>query len=180
MDNKVGDNTPKHAELVALLEDLKGIVGKLRTFGITLDEYSRKRLLHPRVGADPHLATVISLAKKYNLSIPSAPLQGIENDRRLAAELLPFSTELTAAQQLVDDTISEAQSESWEAFLAYYGALVGMSGGIPELAVELAPVVDFMSTGKRTKKAEAKLGSDPMLLAAMLRAAVWLTAVPIS
>lgn len=154
MDNKVGDNAPDHAKFLELLGQLRNILGELRTFGVTLDADERQRLLRPRVGSAAHVLTVVELAKRYGLAVPTAPLAGVENDRRLALELAPFGALLGSAEQLVADTQAQAESEAWEAFLTYYGALVAMSKNIPELALELKPVIEFMAHGKRKRPPE--------------------------
>lgn len=158
MDNKVGDNAPEHEKLSKLLGRLQAVVEELRAFGVTLDDYDRKRLLHPRTGSDAHVTRVLELARKYSVVIPATPLDGIANDVRLAAELPPFEAQLASAQRLILDTQAQAQSEYWEGFLAYYGALSAMARSIPELAAELQPVVDFMATGKRQAKKPALPG----------------------
>ena len=58
------------------------------------------------------------------------------------------------ALQLAEDTGTQAGSEAWEAFLAYYGVLSSMGERMPDLAAELQTVVDFMAIGPR-KKASA-------------------------
>jgi hypothetical protein len=154
LENKVGDNIPPHEKFLALLQQLQATIKELQAFGITLDDFDRRRLLHPRVGAEPHIKTVLGLAEKYRVNIPSAPLLGVENDVRLATELAPLDGALHSALQLVADTEAQAQSEYWQGFLAYYGALAAMAVNIPELAVELQPVIDFMATGKRRAVAQ--------------------------
>lgn len=54
---------------------------------------------------------------------------------------------------LAEDTGTQAASEAWEAFLAYYGVLSSMAERSPELAAELQTVVDFMATGPCKKPA---------------------------
>ena len=51
-----------------------------------------------------------------------------------------------------EDTGTQAGSEGWEAFLAYYGVLSSMADRNPELAAELEPVVQLMATGPRPKE----------------------------
>jgi hypothetical protein len=41
---------------------------------------------------------------------------------------------------VIDDTEGQAESESWDAFLAYYPTLSGMATHIPSLAAELEDV----------------------------------------
>lgn len=154
MDNKVGDNAPDHAKFLELLGQLRSVLGELQAFGVTLDADARKRLLRPRIGSAPHVLTVVELAKRYGLAVPTVPLAGIENDTRLALELAPFEPLLKSTEQLVADTQAQADSEAWEGFLSYYGALAALSKTIPELAVELKPVIEFMAHGKRKRPPE--------------------------
>lgn len=57
---------------------------------------------------------------------------------------------------LAEDTEGQAESEMWEAFLAYYGVLSKMAEQNPTLAVELAPVVDFMARRKPAARKDPK------------------------
>jgi len=151
MDNKVGDALLTPDQHIQLLAQLKTIVEKLRAHGITLTVDERKRTLRQRRGAEPHIQRVIDLAKQYNVSLKSIPLAGLENDLVLTKQLLPIEEELRVALQLAEDTGTQAGSEAWEAFLAYYGVLSSMGERMPDLAAELQTVVDFMATGPRKK-----------------------------
>ncbi|MDC0745701.1 hypothetical protein [Polyangium mundeleinium] len=151
MDNKVGDALLTPEQHIQLLAQLKAIVEKLRAHGITLTVDERKRTLRQRRGAEPHIQRVIELAKKYNVSLKAIPLAGLENDLVLTKQLLPIEEELRVALQLAEDTGTQAGSEAWEAFLAYYGVLSSMGERMPDLAAELQTVVDFMATGPRKK-----------------------------
>ncbi|MCC6559619.1 MAG: hypothetical protein IT372_42425 [Polyangiaceae bacterium] len=71
------------------------------------------------------------------------------NDRALRTRMHPLADLFRAGGVIADDTEGQAESEMWEAFLAYYGVLANMAQRTPELAVELAPVVEFMASGKR-------------------------------
>ncbi|MDI1434327.1 hypothetical protein [Polyangium sorediatum] len=154
MNNKVGDALLTHEQHIQLLAQLKAIVETLRAHGITLTVDERKRTLRQRRGAESHIQRVIDLAKKYNVSLKAIPLAGLENDLVLTKQLLPIEEELRVALQLAEDTGTQAGSEAWEAFLAYYGVLSSMGERMPDLAAELQTVVDFMATGPR-KKAQA-------------------------
>jgi hypothetical protein len=92
---------------------------------------------------------VEALATKYKLAIDGIPIQGMKDDLALSAMLRAPRASLRAGQHLVGDTLGQAESEAWEAFLAYYGALSGIAKHQAALAAELAPIVDFMSTRPR-------------------------------
>ncbi len=151
MDNKVGNKPLTTQEQDQLLTQLKAIVVKLREHGITLTTDDRKRVLRPRRGAETHMQRVLELAKKYNLSLPNIPLAGMDADLAVARQFQPIEDELRAGLQLAEDTGMQADSEAWEAFLAYYGVLSSMADRMPDLAAEIKPVIDFMATGPRKK-----------------------------
>ena len=152
MENKVGDNVPSDKALAQLLEQLAHVVGKLAEFGVTLDTTSRKKLLHERLGAEPHIRQVHALAGKHGVSLKHIPLDGMLADRRLKAAMEPFVSAFQAGLTLAEDTAGQAEYESWEAFLAYYGVLSSMADRDPVLATELASVVAFMANGPRKPK----------------------------
>jgi len=158
MDNKVGDNPFDAATSAQLLATLQGVVAELKKRGLTLSTVQRKAILHARLGAEPHIQRVHDLAVKYKVDIDSIPLQGMQNDLLFYTQLRPFQDELHAAVILADDTAGQAESEAWEAFLAYYGTLCGMAKHQAALAAELQPVIDFMATGPRKKAAEPAPG----------------------
>lgn len=151
MTNKVGDNVPPAKAIAQLLDQLHEITTKLRAFGITLDAADRKRLLHARVGADPHVRRVHDLAVKYNVKVRGMPLEGMLADQNLAVTVQPFVEAFRVGLTLAEDTEGQAESEAWEAFLAYYAVLSGMADHDPEIALELDSVVKFMSYGPRNK-----------------------------
>src|SRR3954462_9061861 len=96
MDNKVGDKLPSTKALAALLQQLKDVVEQLKKFGITLSADDRKRLLHARREADPMVKRVHDLAVKYNVAIPSIPLDGMTNDMLLRERIQPIVDQLRA------------------------------------------------------------------------------------
>lgn len=156
MDNRVGDNAPNEKKLTDLLARLKSVLEELKTFGVLLTADERGQLLHPRIGADPHIATVHALAVKYGVKVPSIPLSGMEADARLAAAMKPLEAIAELVATYTADTRAEADHEKWQAFLAHYGVLANMAQRNPELAAELQSVTDFMSTGRRRKPQEPK------------------------
>jgi hypothetical protein len=109
------------------------------------------RTLKARRGAEPHIQRVVDLATKHGVSLPNIPLAGISNDLKLGNQVQPVEDEIRVALQFAEDIGRQTSSEAWEAFLAYYGVLSSMAQRMPDLAIELATVVDFMATGPRKK-----------------------------
>jgi len=151
MENRVGDNVPSADEMAALLQDMRSVVERIKKFGIILDSAERQRILHWRRGAEPHIQTVHDLAEKHGVKLPKIPLTGMLNDVALAKQMHPFVETMRAGLTLAEDTAGQAESEAWEAFLAYYGVLSGMASRDADIAAELSSVTEFMANGSRKK-----------------------------
>ncbi len=143
MGNKVGDNALTAQEVAELLTQARAITAKLKAHGIVLTTDDRKRLLRARRGANEHIQRVVDLATKHGVSLPNVPLAGIANDLQLEQQLQPIEEELRVALQVAEDAGAQASSESWEGFLAYYGVLSSMAQRMPDVAADLASVVEF-------------------------------------
>ena len=162
MENKVGDKNPDAAATAKLVAELGGVVEALGKFCITLSKDERRRLLHARLGAEPHIARVHEMATKFGINLVNMPLAGMLSDLALYVMLRPIADTLRTALQMVEDTAGEAESEAWQAFLAYYGALAGVAKHHPEIATALAPTIEFMAVGSRSKgPSAAPNGSSP-------------------
>ncbi|HCF62052.1 MAG TPA: hypothetical protein DFS52_29170, partial [Myxococcales bacterium] len=86
--------------------------------------------------------------------IDGMPLEGLESDLKVGVKADRFEKRLEVMRQLAADTRLAAYGEAYQAFLAYYGVLASMAKHDPALAKRLQPVVDFMSTGPRARKAK--------------------------
>ncbi len=127
----------------------QALVTELRDFCVTLSKDERKRLLRGRRDAELMISRVHALATKMGVTVPGIPLSGMQNDVSLVAALVPFEAALSTAQGLVEDTMAQADSEAWQAFLAYYGVLASMAPRNAEIEAQLAPVVEFMRTPRK-------------------------------
>lgn len=159
MENRVGDNVPSSAKLQSLLKQLRDVVAELQKFGVVLTPWERKRLLRARRDSEPMQRLVYSLAQKKSLDLDGFPLTGMLNDMNLVQAMEPFEAEMSLGKQLTSDTLLQADTEGWQAFLAYYGVLSSMAQRDAELATALKPVVEFMRTGRR--KAEPAPATPP-------------------
>ena len=161
MENRVGDNLPTEREIEELKGEIAVVLRKAHKFGIVLDPDERIRLVRARKGADHVIERVHELAVKYNLDLPGIPLQGMQDDLALVRMLRPVHSALSDVLTVIDDTEGQAESESWDAFLAYYATLSGMATRIPILAAELKDVQTFMRTW-RARKAIAAPAAEPV------------------
>ncbi|HZH99232.1 MAG TPA: hypothetical protein VEX38_09695 [Fimbriimonadaceae bacterium] len=151
MENKVGDKLLSPQKRAQLLKKLQEVIEELKPYGITLTTDDRKRTLRPRKGAEAHIQRVHDLAVKHGVKLKDHPLDGMAADLELAKQFDPFEDEFRTGLTLAEDTGTQAGSEAWEAFLAYYGVLSSMADRTPELAAELKSVIEFMAIGRRKK-----------------------------
>jgi hypothetical protein len=149
MENRVGNNVPSSAKLQSLLKQLTDVIAELQKFGVVLTTEERKRLLRARRDSEAHQRLIYDLASKKGLSLAGFPLADMLNDINLVQALEPFASAMTLGEQLVADTLLEADTEGWQAFLAHYAVLSSMAERDAELATQLKPVVEFMKTGRR-------------------------------
>ena len=149
MDNRVGDNIPTPVKLADLQKKLGEVVSELEKFCIVLSKDERKRLLRARKDSEPMVQRVADLAERHKIAVPGVDRSSMLNDVRLTQVLQPIGAQLERALQLVQDTTMQADTEAWQAFLAYYGVLSSLSSRIPEVEGALQPVVDYMKVGKK-------------------------------
>jgi hypothetical protein len=161
MDNRVGDNVPSAAKLAGLLKQLQDVIAQLQKFGVVLSKAERRRALRVRRDSEPMQRLVYALAEKRSVSLPGVPLAGMQNDMNLVQLMEPFDAAMRLGQQLTSDTLLQADTEGWQAFLAYYGVLSVMATHDAELAAALQPVVDFMKTGRRQPEPDPEADPDP-------------------
>lgn len=153
MENKVGDNVPPQQVLDGLLTQLQVVLAELMKFWITLSDEERAARLKPLHGAEPMIAKAADLCQRYGVTVPGVPADGMLNDLRLAQQVRPFLTVLQSAALAASDTLGQAQSESWGAFLALYSALLTASAHNPALAGEVKELEEFMRAYGRKKRA---------------------------
>jgi hypothetical protein len=161
MDNMVGDNVPSQKKLDAILELFLKLVGELQHFCITLDAEARAGTVKPPRGNEEWVARVADLSTRYGVAAKSAPIAGMLNDARLAQALGPYQPHATLLAQLMADTLLQARSEYWSAFLQNYGALAREAEHDPALAAELKPVQEFMRTVHASKPVRPAPGPTP-------------------
>lgn len=149
MDNLVGDNLPSADKIAALLKKCVELRTEVSKLGIVLSPDQRKRRLRMRKGAMTLVPLLTSLVKKHGLEVASVPIAGMQADARLSTELSPFEDHVTALEQLIVDTITEAEHELWQAFLMYYGILKSAAVRIPELKAELRPIEELLAQDRK-------------------------------
>lgn len=154
MENRVGDKALTDQKRTAMLKQIHEVTTVLKSIGVVLTPDERKRVLRARRGADEHIETVLRLARKHELNLKNIPLDGLAADLALGKQLDSIETELRVALTIAEDTGAQADSEAWEAFLAYYGILQSMAQRNAEIETELGTVVEFMSNGPRKKNTE--------------------------
>ena len=91
----------------------------------------------------------------HDVTLPDVNAEDMNADLTLSRCLAPLRTEVASLLQRIDDTILEAEAETWYATTAGYTALVRLSKHDAKLQSELAPAVSFFRLGKRAPKTQA-------------------------
>jgi hypothetical protein len=109
------------------------------------------------------VALVANLADKYGISIREMPTAGMRSDLLLSQVLAPLQSDFTLVTSWLDDTISAARSESWQAATGNYSVLSRVSEANPSLRKELKPARGFFARRRKndaTPAQEEHAGDD--------------------
>lgn len=161
MENKVGDNLPAPKKIDDLVKQTASHLEELQTFCITLQKDERATTVKPPNGTEQLVPTVHDLATRHEITVKNVPLNGMMNDLRLAQAMPRFQALFALGAQLVADTMLQAKSEYYTAFLAYYDALVAAADHDPLLAAELKPIKDAMRKQHRSSHPTPNNGAPP-------------------
>lgn len=112
-------------------------------------------MLRPRKDSESLIQRVHDIAVKYQVTVPDVPLDGMLNDVKLVAAIQPFEDIFRLGLKLCEDTAAQADTEAWQAFLAYYGVLSRMAMRHAEIAAALEPVAAAMRKPKRRQPGAA-------------------------
>ncbi|MEO7331531.1 MAG: hypothetical protein ABI193_23355, partial [Minicystis sp.] len=158
MDDKVGNTVPAEQQIKAWIQKVAELHAEVEQFTVKLTVDERKHQLRFRPGGEPIIAQVGDLAGKYGIGLPDMPVQGMLDDLTLAQRLAPLASAVNLLAERLDDTVSQARSEAWQAATGNYSVLVRVSGANPSLASELAPARSFFA---RKGKGQSSNGSAP-------------------
>lgn len=161
MKNLVGDKIPSQKQVDSFIERVEALSEELQEFTVSLSADQRKRTIKFRRGGEGVVSAVAVLADKHGLSLPATSTAGMASDLTLAQRLAPLAMAVSALQQRIDDTVLEAQGESWWAATAYYTVLSRMASGDPELQTALKPLIDFFAIGPRPKASKEEKADKP-------------------
>lgn len=149
MENRVGGNVPKAADLAAIHKKLEDALTDLRKFCVTLTQEERTSRIHPRKGFEQVVPVIGDLAGRHGVKLPDASLDDLVADTALVQALQPLRTTADTIAQLLSDTITQAGHEGAQAALLYYAVLSSMAGHNPELAAALRPVRETYAPRRR-------------------------------
>ena len=155
MQDKVGSEIPTTDQMIQLVADVKAISDRLAAFTVTLSADERASTLKMRTGGEHIVTDIAKLSNDHGITLPLISIDGMLADLTLAQRIRPLASAIAQLDQLLTDTMLEAQSECWWAATALYTSLLRASGGDPVLAAALKPIVEFFAVGKRKKAAAA-------------------------
>lgn len=163
MENRVGGNVPKAADLAAIQKKLEDALVDLRKFCVTLSQEERTSRVHPRKGFDQVVPVISDLAGRHGVKLADSPLEDLVADNALLQSLQPLSTVADTIAQLLSDTMMQAGHEAAQTALLHYAVLSSMAAHNPELAAALRPVREvFAIRGRRRPGTDTPgTGKDP-------------------
>jgi hypothetical protein len=144
MDNMVGDNLPSEKKVAQLIIDLTKVIDDFEKFCVVLQPEQRASTLKPPASGEAMAQSAADLAGRHKVSVNNVPLQGMLNDLAFVKAVRPLAALMARGQKLVADSLLQGNSEYWEAFLAYYGALGNAANHDAGLATELKSLQDQM------------------------------------
>ncbi|MFO0757424.1 MAG: hypothetical protein U0359_13085 [Byssovorax sp.] len=145
MEDKVGSEIPTEKQVKAMAQKVKDLADELEKFTVKLSVDDRRHQLRFRPGGEPIVAQIGDLASKYGVALVDMPVQGMLDDLTLAQRLAPLASEVSLLAERLNDTVSQARSESWQAATGNYSVLVRVSAANASLASELASAREFFA-----------------------------------
>ena len=127
MDDKVGSDVPTEKQVKALIQKVNDLHDEIEKFTIKLTADERRHQLRFRPGGEPIIALLGELATKYAIALPDMPVEGMIADLTLAQRLAPLASAVNLLGERLDDTLSQARSEAWQAATGNYSVLVRVS-----------------------------------------------------
>lgn len=122
--------------------------------GKALSSEERIKLPKARKGFEKYLIMLLAIARESNVDLKPHPLDGLMTDVQLQQSLTVINQRLKGLSALSNDTIAQANSEAWQAFLGYYNVLNAMGTHDPSIAGRMKPIIQFMSINQRKKNKE--------------------------
>lgn len=149
MDDKVGSDVPTEKQVKALIQKVNDLHDEIEKFTIKLTVDERRHQLRFRPGGEPIVALLGELSTKYGIALPDMPVEGMIDDLTLAQRLAPLASAVNLLGERLDDTLSQARSEAWQAATGNYSVLLRVSAANASLASEIAPAKSFF--GRKAK-----------------------------
>ncbi len=113
-----------------------------------------RELLKPRKGFDLHLSTILHLAEQFHVVLPGHNAEDMKKNMKVQRQLGSAVNQLEALAKQAREIYSASRSETWDAFLNFYGVLSAMGTRFHDLKTMLRPITDFMA--RKSNKEEAK------------------------
>ncbi len=140
-------------ELKTAIESIDGI---LRSKGKQLSTEERRELVKARKGSDRYIGLLFEIARDCGLNLKTHPIDEVQPDIDLQAQLSLVVPKLETLASLANDTYNLAKAEVWSAFLDYYAVLSAMAARDNEIKTRLKPIVTFMShANSKNQQAQA-------------------------
>ena len=138
------------------IESMKQLANKLNEVLsediVPLSDEERGRLGGVRLGFERYAAMIAEVARENGIEVKGRDIETLQKSIALSAALEVLYAKIALAFEQVGDTMLRERAAAFKTFLAYYRRLEAIAGEVPEVAKVLEPVVEFLTTQKRTTK----------------------------
>jgi len=142
---------PTQKQVDALIAEVVALQKRVEGFTVSLTREQRVGTTKMRPGGEGIVATLAQLAEQRGIALPEVSGPAMTANLATVQRLRPLVDTTRQLLQRLEDTVTNAQSESWWAATALYTALARVAAASPELQAALRPVVAFFATGSRKK-----------------------------
>ena len=138
------------------IESMKQLANKLNEVLsediVPLSDEERGRLGGVRLGFERYAAMIAEVARENGIEVKGRDIETLQKSIALSAALEVLYAKIALAFEQVGDTMLRERAAAFKTFLAYYRRLEAIACEVPEVAKVLEPVVEFLTTQKRTTK----------------------------
>jgi len=142
---------PTQKQVDAVIAEVVAVQKRVEGFTVSLTREQRVATTKMRPGGEGIVATLAQLAEQRGIALPEVSVPEMTANLATAQRLRPLVDTTRQLLKRLEDTVTNAQGESWWAATALYTALSRVAAASPELEAALRPVVAFFATGSRKK-----------------------------
>jgi len=152
MNKAVNNTMPSQKQIEKAVNEVKGATDAVNKYVLNLTPNEKRRSAKPRRGGDKISELIARVAIDWKLAVTGVTPGEIVAHRDRAMRLRPLQEASLALARSLGDAIYDAESKAWSATTSVYSVLKNVARKDGALRAELAPAMEFFSTGKRKPK----------------------------